>query len=109
MVTFLRMMSSLVNKKLRLNHGGHRVPQRKPEYREVFLCASVSSVVEVLSRFRQHRRSHVLDEMSGELAGLDLGGAFHQTLEVISHFLLLNGVFHALLDEISGFVPTQVA
>src|ERR1700728_1966726 len=61
------------------------------------------------SRSRQYSRAHVLDDVSGEFAGLDFGGAWHQAFEVVGDFLLLDGPFQALFDEICGFVPAQMA
>src|ERR1017187_1684074 len=70
---------------------------------------SVSSVVQCLSRAGQHAGAHIFDHGAGEFAGLHFGGAGHQALEVVGHFLLLDGALHALLDQVGGFVPAEMA
>src|SRR3981081_488024 len=58
---------------------------------------------------RSHCDAHVVDHASGKLAGFHFGGAFHQALEVVGYFLLLDGALQALLDQIGGFGPSQMA
>src|SRR6476660_6308196 len=55
----------------------------------------------------QYSRSHVVDDMAGKLASLDLPGAFHQALEVVGHQFLVDRAFHAALDQVGCFVPAQ--
>src|SRR6266566_4348664 len=57
----------------------------------------------------QHRRSHVLDNVIGELAGADLGCARHQALEIVRNRLLLDRSLKPAFNQIRSFVPSQVA
>src|ERR1700750_2418064 len=50
---------------------------------------------------------HVFDHSRCELAGLNLGGALHLTLEVVSHELLLDGLLHGRFDEPGGLTPAK--
>src|SRR4029077_16985361 len=41
--------------------------------------------------------------------GFYFGGAFHQALEVVGYFFLFDGALQALLDQIGGFAPSEMA
>jgi len=52
---------------------------------------------------------HVLDDGVAELGAFDLGGAFHQAVEIVGDGLGRDGAFHALDDQIGSFVPAHIA
>src|SRR6202163_2961787 len=58
---------------------------------------------------RGHRYSHVLDHARGKLACFYFSGAFHQALEIVGYFFLLDGTLQALFDQIGGFGPSEMA
>ena len=53
--------------------------------------------------------SHVPDDRLTELGALHQGCAFHQAVEVVGHRLGADGAFHAFDDQVSRFVPAEVA
>src|SRR5580700_8773412 len=65
--------------------------------------------LKLLSCLSENCRAHILDNAIRELAGLHLGRAFHQPLEVIRNCLLKNRPLHPALDQIRGLVPSQEA
>src|ERR1700674_1041456 len=69
--------------------------------------ASPVSTVDLL--IRCHCNAHILDHARGKLAGFYFGGAFHQALEIVGHFFLFDGALQALLDQIGGFGPSEMA
>src|SRR5882724_5002264 len=50
---------------------------------------------------------HVLDHVIGKLAGFDFFCARHLALKIVGHSLLLDGLFHRVLDEPRRFIPAQ--
>src|SRR5580700_10415311 len=97
-VTFLRISSFQRQKIDQHNHKGHErfTKELQGQERVVLLplCTFVSFVVIAflpLARRAEHRCIHVLDDVASKLAGLDLGGAFHQPLEVVCDFLFFDG------------------
>src|SRR5437667_9125445 len=56
-----------------------------------------------------HRYSHILDHASGKLTSFHFGSTFHQALEVVGYFFLLDSALQALLDQIGGFRPSEIA
>src|ERR1039458_6123216 len=51
---------------------------------------------------------HVLDDRRGEFARPQLGRALHQTLKVIGHAFLLDGLLHAVFHQFRGLHPANV-
>src|SRR5215472_3342519 len=62
-----------------------------------------------LKALHENSGPHVLDHAAGEFAGLHFGCSRHEALEVVRNFLLLDGALHALLDQIGGGLPAEVA
>src|SRR2546427_5950795 len=79
-VTFLRMDILSLNNRKSLPQGAQRT-QGNP-----------------LLRRCRYRCAHVFDYVAGKFAGFYFGRAFHQALEVVGHFLLLDSAFQRLLD-----------
>src|SRR6266581_5641924 len=101
MVTFLRMrMSPFEN---RITTKGTKVHEGIPICPGSPLCPSWFKRL-----LHQHACAQVFDHVAGEFAGLYLGGAGHQALEIVGHFLLLDRALHALLDQVPRFIPTEV-
>src|ERR1700704_1019595 len=79
-VTFLRMKILSIGTEEIIDHGAHR---ERGGTRELFRCGG-------------YRCAHVLNNRTGKLAGCDFSRAFHQPLEVVGHFLLLDGALQTL-------------
>src|SRR5216684_4666681 len=112
-VTFLRMHESFPNQQSANQHSV--LPQvatasrktdfwlRSDDQRLVTECCVLNAAS------HQHRRAHVLNDVRGEFAGLYLGRTFHEPFKVVGNFFLLDGTFHALLDQVGRLIPAQEA
>src|ERR1700687_1674815 len=99
-VTFLRMngpfLKSLTTKDTKATKEILRVPSC-PWWLMPSVCSG------------QYSRAHVFYDVIRELAGLDLGSAFHQPLKVVGNFFLLDGAFQSVLHQVCRFIPSQEA
>jgi hypothetical protein len=80
-----------------------------PAKRRFLASLGMTKLWETIAALHQYACAHIVDDVPGEFAGLNLGCAGHQALEVVGYFFLLNRSFHALLDQVGGFGPAQVA
>src|SRR5579864_7083965 len=84
-VTFFRMNEFLLDELSAVSY------QLSAAFETCPRAVGLSANCQVLN---QHFRSHVLDDVAAELAGLYFGCPFHQALEIIGDFLLFDGALY---------------
>src|SRR5215468_2778620 len=69
--------------------------------------AAANRLVAALTTYYRYCSSHILNNRSRERARSQLRRSGHQPLQIVGHFLLLNGLRNSILDQVRRFVPSE--